>query len=103
MTLLVTPGQQRGRTMSAVPSTPPTQTWPQTPSTGVEPPAPTLEAPPDIPGFQLQQELGRGGMGVVYQAVDRNLGRIVAVKMLLAGPADRARLERFKIESAALA
>jgi serine/threonine protein kinase len=64
---------------------------------------PTDPPPPEIPGFVVQQKLGHGGMGVVYQALDSNLGRAVAVKMLLAGTADATRLERFRVESAALA
>jgi serine/threonine protein kinase len=35
-----------------------------------------------IAGFQLEQEIGRGGMAVVYRAQDLELGRVVAVKLL---------------------
>jgi CheY-like chemotaxis protein len=50
--------------------------------------------------YEVQGVIGRGGMGIVYQALDRELGEQVAVKMLrrelLSG--DEAVLERFKSE-----
>jgi hypothetical protein len=41
-----------------------------------------LGRPPVVPGFEIVQEIGRGGMGVIYQARQIRLGRLVALKFL---------------------
>ncbi len=48
---------------------------------------PLAEGPPAIPGFEVECELGRGGMGVVYQAWQPGLGRRVAIKVVSGGKA----------------
>ncbi len=62
------------------------------------------KAPESIPGFQIESELGRGGMGRVYLAFELSTKRKVALKVLLAGreakDKQRRRFER-EVEIAA--
>lgn len=62
------------------------------------------QAPQSLEDYELQREIGRGGMGVVYRATQKSLGRTVALKMVLhpdlAGPDAMARL---KAEAASVA
>ena len=55
-------------------------------------------------GYELMGELGRGGMGVVYQVHDVKLNRVVAVKVLPGyGRCDPRELARFSIEAETMA
>src|SRR5262245_8951460 len=60
--------------------------------------------PPAVPGYDIERELGRGGMGVVYLARQTELNRYVALKMILAGlHASAPERQRFGIEARAAA
>ena len=54
--------------------------------------------------FQIVQEIGRGGMGIVYEAIQLSLGRRVALKVLpFAATFDAKHLQRFRQEAQAAA
>jgi serine/threonine protein kinase len=56
---------------------------PTVPAMPASPPAPV------VPGYRLEELLGRGGSGEVWRAVPRSGGPAVAVKLLVAGDAER--------------
>lgn len=73
------------------------------PEEALEIPAPA--APAERVGqYELHEQLGRGGMGVVFRARDTRLNRIVALKLILTGKlASDAEVKRFRIEAEAAA
>jgi serine/threonine protein kinase len=74
------------------------------PDLGCEPPRCEAEVPGWLGDFRLLREIGRGGMGVVYEAEQLSLGRRVALKVLpFAATLDPKQLQRFKNEAQAAA
>src|SRR5206468_4591036 len=73
----------------------------------VQPQALASEFPSDIGqlgDFRLLREIGRGGMGVVYEAEQVSLRRRVALKVLpFAAALDARQIQRFQIEAQAAA
>lgn len=75
------------------------QSFAKPPST----PAPEFSGSP-LGDFQILHEIGHGGMGVVYEAIQLSLGRRVALKVLpFAAALDAKHLQRFKNEAHAAA
>ena len=63
-----------------------------------------IEQPEQIGDYRIVREIGRGGMGVVYEAVQQSLGRHVALKVLPAKTyPDELALQRFRREATAAA
>lgn len=66
----------------------------------------SLPNPGDVIGvrYRIEQQLGRGGMGAVFAAVNQATGRAVAIKWMLPGAArSQEALARFLAEARATA
>ena len=86
------------------PGTPASHGWILHPEPPARPGAIAPHGLPAIPGYELLQKIGEGGMGVVYLARQTGLNRRVAVKMIRGGSQARTdRFARFRIEAEAVA
>jgi serine/threonine-protein kinase len=89
---------------SAVASISETLTFQKSPDTPAPGPAQELDLPYRLGDYALTEEVGRGGMGIVYRARQQSLGRETAVKLILRGalasPEDQ---KRFRAEAESVA
>jgi eukaryotic-like serine/threonine-protein kinase len=86
------PGEEASHTLDAAGSRDPSETAGRR---GVGPP---------VPGYEIRGLLGRGGMGVVYRALQTRANRPVALKMILGeGQGRPDHMERFRIEAESVA
>ncbi len=67
-------------------------------------PTGVIEFPVRLGEYRILREVGRGGMGVVFEAEEERLGRRVALKVLpVHALMDRRKIERFQLEARAAA
>lgn len=56
-----------------------------------------------IAHYNIEKELGRGGMGIVFKATDTKLGRVVAIKVIIGTALTQTKIRRFLEEAKATA
>lgn len=63
----------------------------------------TESCPAGIEGYEVLEEIGRGGMGIVYRATQKHPARTVALKVLRPELSNEDMLRRFEFEASVLA
>ncbi|HNQ89291.1 MAG TPA: protein kinase [Verrucomicrobiota bacterium] len=77
---------------------------PEDGSSEVAPPRSASPLPESFGDYELLEEIGHGGMGVVYRARQRSLDRVVAIKMMAFAPDSSPELvKRFRAEAVSAA
>src|SRR2546427_689166 len=71
-----------GIAVSTLPAASPSDSAPTVLQVAVSAAAKLEQQPPVLPDFDILEEIGRGGMGIVYRARQRGDGQIVAVKVI---------------------
>src|SRR5947209_15678883 len=92
-------GDDPGRPASSMPATTPNDVAPASQKT-----ARAADMLGELGDYELLEEVGRGGQGVVFRARQKSLNRTVALKVISLGQwASKAHLKRFRLEAEAAA